>query len=168
MSPSFLILYTPFSWFFDLFDPSFLQNVTSNLANLFITSWTPYPKFGEVPPPWRLSQINMKVISKLTYVDLFGSYSQGVQYNLLRDIFCMHYWGQLYWQVWINLTMTKYVNDVTTLVFIHKSHYTILPSSLSVTHSMLPFFAFGGWDFWFQDYFRLVARWIVHTCARHR
>ncbi len=31
---------------------------------------------------------------------------------------------------------------------------------------MLLFSATGGWGFWFRDYFWLVARCIVHTCAR--
>ncbi len=39
-------------------------------------------------------------------------------------------------------------------------------SSSSVTHSMLPFFASWILDFHLQDYFRLVARCIVHACAR--
>ncbi len=41
----------------------------------------------------------------------------------------------------------------------------ILPSSSSVSHSTLPFCAYGNWDFKFWDYFRLVARCVVHACA---
>ncbi len=37
---------------------------------------------------------------------------------------------------------------------------------LECPHSSLPFFASGGWNFLFWDYFRLVTRYIVHTCAR--
>ncbi len=37
-------------------------------------------------------------------------------------------------------------------------------SSSGVTYSTLPFFASGGRDFRFLDYFRLVARYIVHAC----
>ncbi len=44
--------------------------------------------------------------------------------------------------------------------------YAHTASSSSVSHSMLLFFASGYWHFWFRDYFRLVARCIVHACAR--
>ncbi len=37
----------------------------------------------------------------------------------------------------------------------------------SVTHSTLLFFASMTWYFRFRDYFQLVARCIVHTCARY-
>ncbi len=38
-------------------------------------------------------------------------------------------------------------------------------SSSSVSHCMLMFFASGTLDFWFLDYFQLVARCIVHAYA---
>ncbi len=47
-------------------------------------------------------------------------------------------------------------------LFQHLQHTA---SNLSVTHTMLPFFASGGLDFRFWDYFQLVARCIVHACA---
>ncbi len=41
-------------------------------------------------------------------------------------------------------------------------------SSSSVTHVTLPFFTSGDLHFRFRDYFRLIARCIVHTCAWRR
>ncbi len=40
-------------------------------------------------------------------------------------------------------------------------------SSSSVNHSSLPFFASGGLDFRFWDYFQLIAKCIAHACAWH-
>ncbi len=37
---------------------------------------------------------------------------------------------------------------------------------LEFPHSPLQFFASGGWNFRFRDYFQLVARCGVHACAR--
>ncbi len=42
---------------------------------------------------------------------------------------------------------------------------TTLPA-VQVSQFTLPFFASGGWNFRFQDYFRLIARCIIHACAR--
>ncbi len=52
----------------------------------------------------------------------------------------------------------------TRVFYVHSLQ--LYRQQLECPHSTLPFFASVSWIFRFLDYFQLVARCIVHTCAR--